>query len=161
MSWLKNIKPLALIDVVGWPKYIICTLFIKIKLWPFVTCSSHFWPPMTFRISNDLETKIFFFIIKATYLTSINKGFEVQPVNMIFKMRFFDNFMTSYLKILKIDQSPKIIKYLGVYLVGIYTFLTSLVFGKIWRFWVFWALKPAPVYRQFGDSNSHWHIKKV
>ena len=86
---------------------------------------------MTFRISNDLETKILFFIIKATYLTSINKGFEVQPVNMIFKMRFFDNFMTSYLKILKIDQSPKIIKYLGVYLVGIYTFLTSLVFGKI------------------------------
>ena len=46
---------------------------------------------------------------------------------MIFKMRFFDNLMTSYLKILKIDQSPKIFKglFIGVYLVGKYTFLTS------------------------------------
>ena len=51
--------------------------------------------------SYDLETKIFFYIIKAIYLTSIIKGFEVQPVNMIFKMRFLANLMTSYLKILK------------------------------------------------------------
>ena len=32
-------------------------------------------------LSYDLETKIFFYIIKATYLTSINRGFEVQPAS--------------------------------------------------------------------------------
>ena len=41
------------------------------------------------------------------FLTSIKRSFEVQKpraVNMIFKMSFFDNLITSYLKILK---SPK------------------------------------------------------
>ena len=74
---------------------------------------------MTFRISNDLKTKIFFLIIKATYLTSINSGFEVQPASAgqhDFKNGGFYSLMTSYLKILKIDESPKIIKYIGTYL---------------------------------------------
>ena len=32
-------------------------------------------------LSYDLETKIFFYIIKATYLTSINRGLEVRPAS--------------------------------------------------------------------------------
>ena len=32
-------------------------------------------------LSYALETKIFFYIIKATYLTSIHKGFEVRPAS--------------------------------------------------------------------------------
>ena len=81
---------------------IICTLCIKQNLTLFDL------------FSYDLETKIFFYIIEAIYLTSINRSFEVQPASAgqhDFKMRFLDNLMTSYLKILK---NFWIIKYLGV-----------------------------------------------
>ena len=68
------------------------------------------------------------------FFTSIKRSFEVQKrqtVNMIFKMRFFDILMTSYLKILK---SPKNYYTFWVYLVRKDTFLTSFGLWEDFRF---------------------------
>ena len=130
-GWLKRpSKPLASVEVVGWPGQIsnLPFWYFWCYSWPLMTYSDFDTTPFEnirsrasfWRIiwtlcikqnltlfdlfSYDLETKIFFFIIKATYVTSINRDFEVsrpQPVKMICKMSFFYNLMTSYLKISK------------------------------------------------------------